>query len=307
MNNTKYWIALEQSEGIGPANLSEISSRIIESGLSVIDMFDLTENEIIEEFNFTEKLASSIEHARKLLPEIEKDYFSLLDAGIDVIPFFDSRYPLRLREIMGNSIPPILYTYGNIEILGMKGAAVLGDKYVSDKGALISYMAAKDLCRHKLSVISGFAAGADMIAHRSAMENSGFTLAVLPCGILNFRSPESMSGIIDPDRFLMLSPFYPSREINTFNAYIRNKIACVLSRAVYIIEAPEDGGIFEAAKSANKYRIPLFTTEYSQYPENAKGNKKIIEELGGTPVRGRLENNMTVPNMDRIIGAVKFD
>lgn len=307
MNNTKYWIALEQSEGIGPAHLAEISSRITELGLSVIDLFELQEKEIVEEFNLSEKLAGSIEQAKKLLPAIEKDYFSLLDGGIDVIPFFDSRYPARLRDIMGNSIPPILYTFGNIDTLGMKGAAVLGDKYVSDKGASISYLAARELCRHRFSVISGFAAGADMIAHRSAMENGGSTIAVLPCGMLNFRAPEAIKPLINPDRFLIVSPFYPTREVNTFNAYIRNKIACVLSRAVYIIEAPAEGGIFEAAKSAKKYSIPLFTTEYSQYPENALGNKKIIDEMGGNPVRGKLDKDMPVPNMDRIIGAVKFD
>ena len=81
---------------------------------------------------------------------------------------------------------------------------------------------------------------------------------------------------------------------------------CALSHAVYIVEAPEEGGVFEAAKSANKLNIPLFTTQYSEYPENAAGNKIILEEMSGMPVRGRMENDMLVPNMDKIIGFAKF-
>jgi hypothetical protein len=33
---------------------------------------------------------------------------------------------------------------------------------------------------------------------------------------------------------------------------------------------------------------------------------KILDELGGLPVNGRIENDMLVPNMDSIIGEAKF-
>lgn len=207
---------------------------------------------------------------------------------------------------MGNAIPPLLYIYGNRSILNYRAVAILGDKNISDKGGEIAYTAARELCLHQITTVSGYAAGADMIAHRGALQNSGTTLAVLPQGILKFKVHETLKDVFDPERLVIVSPFYPNREATVFNAFIRNKICCALSRAVFIIEAPLDGGIFEAAKSAHKLGIPLFTAEYASYPKNAEGNRRIIEELGGTPVRGRFMNDLLVPNMEKIIGLAKF-
>jgi len=46
--------------------------------------------------------------------------------------------------------------------------------------------------------------------------------------------------------------------------------------------------------------------EYSQYPDSARGNPVLIQELGATPVRGRMVNDLLTPNIDRLIGDVKF-
>jgi len=306
MNNTKYWIALDQSHGIGPANLKEIYNRTREFNLSVTDLVDLNENDLKNEFNFNEKIITAIINLKQIIPRIEKDYFSLLDAGINIIPFFSKKYPEKLFKTMGNSFPPVLYTFGNEDLLNKKGIAILGDSDVSERGKIIAYMGAKQLSRHKIITISGLAAGADIISHRSALENNGETVAFVPYGIFQLKIPPFLEEVFNPDRAVIVSSFYPSAESNKFNAFIRNKLACALSYGVFIVEAPSDGGIFEAAKSAGKLDIPLFTTEYSEYPDNAAGNKKIISEMGGLPVRGKKENEKLVPNMDRIIALAKF-
>ena len=188
-----------------------------------------------------------------------------------------------------------------------RGIAILGDKDVSERGEMISFEAARELCPARGStVISGFAQGADLIAHRSALVQDGTTIAVVPYGIFHLTVPDLLRDVMDPSRFAVVSPFYPSREPNKYNAFIRNKIICAMSYAVYIVEAPADGGIFEAAKSARNLKIPLFTTEYADFPKNAAGNRKIIDELGGIPVLGKMENDMLVPNMDHSSGTARF-
>jgi len=304
--NTKYWIALEQSQGIGPAHLKEIHDTLSKLDLSIVDLFDLTGEEIEEEFHFNSKLVESICNARDVLNEIEDDYFAMIDAGINIIPFFSSDYPERLTKIMGNSFPPILYTFGNKKILKEGGIAILGDKNISDRGELIAYGAARELARHRITTISGFANGVGLVSHRAAIENGGNTIAVVPYGIKHFKPPEFIREVMDPDKIIIVSPFYPSREVNKFNAFIRNKIICALSYAVYIVEAPADGGIFEAAKSAHKLKIPLFTTRYGNYPENALGNPKIMEEFNGEPIQRKKDADTPEPNMDRIIALAKF-
>ena len=307
MNSTKYWIALERVSGVGPAHLKEIYSTISGAGISLSDIFELTEDEIKNEFKFNPKTLSFIKTAIDMLPAVTEEYQKIIDAGITVTTFYSNAYPERLHSILGSGIPPILYSYGNLKILKNKGAAILGDSNVSARGEFIAYMAAKELTAHGITVISGFAKGADITAHRSALEYGGNTIALLPYGILKLSIPEMIKPVYDEGRFLAISGFYPEEAASKYNAFIRNKTICALSHAVFIVESPESGGIFEAAKSAQSLKIPLYTAEYSEYPESARGNKKILAELGAYPVRGKKSaENLTVPNMDRIIADVKF-
>lgn len=168
MNSTKYWIALEQTHGIGPAHLIELHALLKDRGLSLVDLCDLTAAEIKNEFRLPDKIAEAVAGVPQVLPKIEDDYLKLLESGIEVVPFFSELYPQRLHETLGTGIPPLLYLYGSSRLLKEKGVAILGDKDVSERGEMISFEAARILARHRINVVSGFARGADLIAHRSA-------------------------------------------------------------------------------------------------------------------------------------------
>jgi DNA processing protein len=306
MNSMKYWMALERVHGVGPAHLKEIHRILSASGISLSDIFSLTGEEITAELKVDKKTASFITAANEQLPAVEDEYQKIIDSGISIIPFFSGNFPEGLNKLPAAGIPSLLYVYGKIDILKIKGAAILGDMNVSGRGEFISYMAAKELASHGINVISGLAKGADNAAHRSALEYGGITMALLPHGILKLAIPELIKPVYDPERFLAVSCFGPGESSSKYNAFIRNRIICALSNAVFIVESPESGGIFEAAKSAHNLKIPLYTAEYAEYPANASGNKKILAELGGYPVRGKKQGSLTVPNMDRIIADVKF-
>jgi DNA processing protein len=189
MNSIKYWIALERVSGVGPAHLKEIYNIISSVGVSLSDVFELSENEIRNEFNFNQKILASIDAAKNILNNISEEYQKIIDEGIAVTPFFSKNYPERLHELLGNLIPPILYSYGNINLLKKRGASILGDNNLSSKGEFIAYMAAKELVARGITIISGFADGADMTAHRSSLECGGDTIAFLPYGIFKMKIP----------------------------------------------------------------------------------------------------------------------
>ncbi|MDR3238252.1 MAG: DNA-processing protein DprA, partial [Spirochaetia bacterium] len=272
----KYWIALEQTGGIGPVNLREIHKTLLSMNLSIEDLFGCSKEEIIREFHFSEKLSSLIESAKNTAARIDNDCLVLADAKISVIPFFAPEYPSKLLNIMGNSFPPILYVIGDASILGKKGIALLGGGEISAVGETILFASARELARHNIIIISGMAKGADLIAHRAAMVSGGKTAAFIPGGMFHFKIPEFILEAMTPDNLVVVSPFFPSKEMNKFNAFTRNRIICALSYAVFIVETTADEGIFDAAKSAQKLGVPLYTTEYSKYPESAKGNPLIL-------------------------------
>ncbi len=304
MINYKYWIALEKAKGIGPANLKMIYNTLMSFGLTVTDLFSLSGSEIKEEFPFNEKIIDAIISSKAYLDEIEKIYCELLDAGIATILFFEESYPERLNEILKNAAPPVLYAYGNTDILKHKAAAILCERNISDKGKNIAHLAAEELSGHRIPIISGIADGMEII-HRSTLLNGGQSAAVLPYGILQFNLPDILKDIPNYDNFLILSPFYPNLAHTKFNVYIRNRIICALSCAIYIVESDQESGIFEAAKSSKKYNIPLFVTEYREYPQSASANNQLILD-GAHAVKGRYVNKQLNPNMDEIIGLVKY-
>ncbi len=304
MNSHKYWIALDQAKGIGPANLKMIYDKLKSLGLSIKDLFGLTAPEIKAEFSFHDNIVSAIESAKNSIRRIEEDYHSLLDAGIDCILFFEDAYPKRLQSVLMTAIPPVLYACGNKNILKEKGAAILGEMDLSERGEQIAFLSAKELSAHKIVTISGMAKGIDIV-HRSALLHNGMTVAVLPYGIFHFKIPDLLKDVFNDDKIIVVSPFYPTAESNKYNAYVRNRLICALSYAAYFVECSLDSGIFEAVKSAKKLDIPLFVTEYKDYPASASANKSLIED-GAYPVKGRLVNSELIPNLDELIGIVKF-
>jgi DNA processing protein len=306
MKHDKYWMALEQVKGVGPAAMREIYDALKGPGLSIVDLFSLSPEEMRAELSLRDPIASAIDAARGRLPLVEDEYFTLIDAGIEIVLFFEESYPERLARLLKNEAPSMLYVYGNRSLLREKGAAVLGEKSISEKGELVTYRAAQELVRHRITVISGLARGTDMIAHRVALESGGETIGVLPYGFSQLKMPDSLKEVYNPDSMLLVSAFGFPAEYSTFNAFRRNRLACALSKAVYIVESPAEGGIFEAAKSAKTLGIPLYTTEYAEYPGTAAGNPALMRDLGAQAVRGRLVNNALSPNLDRLIADVKF-
>jgi DNA processing protein len=302
----RHWIALERAHGIGPAAMKEILSALEPLSLSITDLFDCTEQEIRGEFAFSDQIIKGIIEAKDLFPGLEDEYLDVNDAGIRPLLFFEESYPAILAERLGSLMPPVLYTLGNRTLLSAKGAAILGHGDTSEKGEMIAKGAGRECARAGINVFGGVSKGAGSAAHTGALENGGTTVGVVPCGFLTFDLSPKLKTIFDPDRFLLVSPFHPNDEYNQFNAMNRNRMICALSRAVFIVEAPKEGGIFEAAKSASKLSIPLYTAEYAQYPESAEGNPVLIKDFHAQPVRGRKEGTAIIPNIEHLIASVKF-
>lgn len=306
MNKPQYWIALERAHGIGYATLNEIYTQFLDLGLSIEDLFDLTPDEIRDEFSFNDKVIDGIIQAKNILVEIEEDILDMNEAGIQPVLFFDNNYPKQIIESLQSQAPPILYCLGNVNLLKSSCAAILGHHEISPKGEMIAFQSAKILSKHSITVVSGMSKGTGTTAHASALENSGNTVAVLPCGMFQFKMTERLQNLFNPDRFLLVSPFYLKEGLSEFNAMNRNRLICALSKAVFIVESPAEGGIFEAIKSAEKLKRPVFTAEYAEYPPSAAGNPIFINKYKAEPVRGRKEGESVLPNLDNLIAKVKF-
>ncbi|MBP8084301.1 MAG: DNA-processing protein DprA [Spirochaetes bacterium] len=309
MNRNTQWIALERAEGIGSASISEIYETLTSLSLNINDLFSLSEREIREEFSFKESIIKGIISAIKISDEIEDDCADMEEVGIKPLFVFNKDYPEILKQRLGNSAPPVLYLMGSPMILNETLAAVLAHSETSEKGSMIIFKGAKILSSHSITTVGNMSKGGGSILHRSTIEAGGKTIGILPCGFFTYTMTEKIQSIYNPDNFLIISPFYLKEEFNIYRAIERNKLICALSKAVFIVESPakDEGGIFEAAKSAQKMHIPLFTAEYAEYSEPSMGNPVLIKEYGAQPVRGRKDENGVSPNLDAYIAKIKFN
>ena len=98
------------------------------------------------------------------------------------ITVLDENYPAGLREMA--KAPFVLFYYGDISLINDSNnkLAVVGSRKCSEYGAKTTKDFVSELCKDFV-IVSGLAYGIDTIAHRTAMENGGKTIAVLGNGI----------------------------------------------------------------------------------------------------------------------------
>jgi len=153
-------------------------------------------------------------------------------------------YNEHLTEAEKKHSPKQLYMAGDEKLLYHKRrVSVVGSRKATKDGLIRARIVSKALVDHDIIVVSGLAAGIDTMAHRTAMENGGRTIAVLGTP-LDKAYPKRNSELLEAIKkeHLAISQFpegYPSMPKNF---PIRNRTMALISDATIIIEAGEKSG-----------------------------------------------------------------
>ena len=157
------------------------------------------------------------------------------------------------------------------------------------------------LANDKINIVSGFAAGVDMNAHRAALAAGGTTTVVLAEGILRFRVKKDIRDLWDDSRTLVVSEFGPNLPWSVSHAMQRNKTICGLSRAMVLIEARSTGGSIEAGRDCLRMGLPLFAAVYEGSPDSATGNEELLRNGAKRLMKSRSRD---LPNMAPVLEAI---
>lgn len=214
--------------------------------------------------------------------------------GVHVLALGDPGYPERLAAIP--SPPPLLYLWGNADLLAAPSVGMCGSRDVSDRGLQAARACGEAVARQGLTVISGYAKGVDTETHVAALREGGTTIIVLAEGITHFRHKKvfGQEGL-DPERTLVISQFAPTQTWNVGAAMTRNAVIAGLGRALVVIEAGETGGTLNAGLQALRMRRPVLALNFA---DAVPPGNKILFDKGATSVRTPRELYEAVTNIE---------
>jgi predicted Rossmann fold nucleotide-binding protein DprA/Smf involved in DNA uptake len=230
------------------------------------------------EQSFAERVARRFDASTALAFALDE----LEQSGLRVVVSLDDDYPDVLRQKLGKSAPPLLYTAGVAALLSGDLLGIVGSRDVSDDGATAARAAAREAVRHGLGIVSGGAKGVDRLAMEEALAAGGTAVGVLADSLIRTtRDPEVRRAITDGE-LCLCSPYKPTAPFTVANAMGRNKVIYALSQATFVVASDlEQGGTWAGATEALKRSIApvLVWTGDGVGP----GNEQLVD-LGAIPI-----------------------
>jgi DNA processing protein len=286
-------MTLLDAPGVGPSRVRKVLRRwlLLRDGGSLLDGGLLRET----------LTASQVAALPKSRERVKRHWDELSKRNIQALSILDPAYPKALKQTLGDEAPVLLLCVGNLELLKKTSVGFCGSREATEKGLATAWESADLLARQGVNIVSGFAAGVDMNAHRAALAAGGTTTAVLAEGILRFRVKKEIREQWDEGRALVVSEFGPNLPWSVGHAMQRNHTICGLSRAMILIEARTSGGSIQAGRDCLKLGLPLFAAVYEGMPESANGNDELLHQGALRLMKSRSTNR---PNIRPVLEAI---
>ncbi len=199
--------------------------------------------------------------------------------GIACLTYTDEAYPSRLREC--EDAPVALFFKGHMDFNRPHIVSVVGTRRTTGYG--------KEMCRSLVSglaaacpdivVVSGLAYGADIHAHRAAIDNNVPTVAILAHGLDRiYPSVHRNTAVRMIENGGLLTEFLTGTEPERYNFISRNRIVAGMSDATIVIESAIKGGSLITADLANGYNRDCFAVPGRATDELSAGCNLLIRD-----------------------------
>jgi len=289
---TKCWVAFSVFPGIGPVRF-----RLLLDYFGSAKAAWNARSQELRSIHLGDTLTEKFGSFRKSF-DCDTYLSQLAKMHVSVLTLSDSRYPALLRQI--TDAPFVLYIRGkksNTPWNINRAIAVVGTRKATNYGVDVTQRLVRELVSYGFTIVSGLAYGIDAVAHQTAIDAGGKTIAVLGCGIDIIAPPSNARlyraiaqeghGAVVAEMPLGLRPnkgLFPAR----------NRIISGLSLGVLVTEGTDDSGALITAGYAGTQGREVFavpgpiTSPYSRGPAKLLKNgaklvesaNDIIEELG---------------------------
>ena len=222
---------------------------------------------------------------------------------MEILNIENDLYPEMLRKI--KNPPKKLYVCGNKMVLNSNCISVVGSRTNTKYGEKWCKKFVKEFINYGVTIVSGMALGIDKIAHGSAINNGGTTIAVMPSGFNNIYPKENLKLYeqIILSGGCVITEYNPNEKASSKKFLERNRIVSGISIATIVVEAAYRSGTSVTAKLANEQERDVYCIPGSLDNPKSIGTNKLIKEFAKIALSPNdvLENYKFLHKKDKII------
>ncbi|TNJ47006.1 DNA-processing protein DprA [Tamlana fucoidanivorans] len=224
--------------------------------------------------------------------EAEKEMLFIKQNDIDVLYFEDAKYPEKLKHCI--DAPILLFQTGNINLENQHIISVVGTRKITTQGIAFCEILMEQLAPFNPVIVSGFAYGTDITAHKFAIKNKLQTIACLAHGFNQMYPKIHKKYVADMEKNGgFFSDFWSSSNFDRNNFLKRNRVIAGLSEATIVIESAEKGGSLVTADIAHSYNRDVFAVPGRVTDSQSVGCNNLIKQQKAH----MLSNPLDIPYM----------
>lgn len=286
----KYWVAFSGIPGIGRVRTAQLKEHFG----SLKDAWKAAEGKLRQAGLDSRSIDALVALRPRICLDAEMEKLERYKANVLLCE--EPGYPSRLKQIY--DYPPVLYVRGNLPAEDEPCLAVVGTRRPTIYGRQVTEEIVSDLARSKVTIVSGLARGIDSVAHRTALDAEGKTIAVFGSG-LDIVYPAENAKLAQAiiEHGALVSEFPLGVRPRPENFPLRNRIMSGLSHGVLVVEAGDRSGALITAHQAVEQNREVFAIPGSILSPASQGTNRLIQE-GAKLVRNYAdileELNLTV-------------
>jgi len=264
-------LALTRVEGIGDI----VAKKLINHCGSAENVFNAKANYLKSIDGIGDNLIKKLKD-KSVFEKAERELRFIENEKINVLFYFDEKYPERLKHCIDG--PVVLFASGNQKLENRKVISIVGTREITSHGTTFCKKLIEELAVFNPIILSGFAYGADIVAHQAAIDCELQTIAVLAHG-LNQIYPKTHKKYIAKmeENGGFLTEFWSTSNPEKENFVKRNRIVAGISEATIVIESAEKGGSLITAMIANDYNRDVFAVPGRTTDKFSQGCNTLIK------------------------------
>lgn len=266
-----YVLALQRVKGIGDIN----AKKLLAHCGNAKKVFKEKRRNIENIFGFGTLSVKNLFDKENLI-EAEKELKYIKENNIETLYFKDKNYPEQLKHCIDG--PILMFKEGNIDLSNGPIISIVGTRQITSYGRDFCEKFIADLKSYNPIIVSGFAYGVDICAHKAAIKNELQTIGVLAHGFEEVYPKIHKKYIAEIHKNGgFLTDFWHNDSPQRENFLKRNRIVAGMSEATIIIESAEKGGSLVTADIANSYSRDVFAVPGRSTDLYSKGCNDLIK------------------------------